>query len=71
MELAAVSHLLLTLEEHIADFLNLAYQTNYPDTGLNEHFKHNIPNSVYGPQGRFIDFVEMVVLASGSSFTMG
>lgn len=66
-----------SLEDHTSEFLVLAYQTHYLDSalisfyyaGLNEQLKNKIP--FYGPWGRFVDLVGLVLSKSGSSFTVG
>lgn len=59
-----------TLEDHTGEFLDLAYKTHYPDSGLNDNVKL-VPLSPYGPQGKFKEFVELVLAKSGSLSTVG
>lgn len=40
-------------------------------TGLNEQVKQLVHLSLYGRRGKSMDFVELVLTKSGSSFTVG
>lgn len=82
MDLVAVCVLFLSerdrsLSDHTREFLDLAYQTHYPDSGLislyraglNEPLKSML--AIDRPPGTFSEFVKLALQLTGTSLTVG
>ncbi|MGL5599100.1 MAG: hypothetical protein ACRDDA_13550, partial [Aeromonas sp.] len=67
-----------TLEDHTQDFIDIANSTNLPDCilidfffyrGLNEPLQTTLAR--YGPRGSLCQAMDVALVVSGSSFTVG